>query len=171
MKLKDFQNKANETILETCKNEEYLTLGLASEVGEVAGVVKKFIRGDMDEDTLQDRLTSEVGDILWYISMIMKYVIEDDFTPEIDRLVAKEPSESLTTREIYSMIKACSVLVANIEVKHRVGMMEQIYRIMQDLVKICDLELAMDVVITKLFARKDAGTLHGDGEGVRDGQG
>ena len=45
---------------------EYLTLGLASEAGEVSGVVKKYIRQDFDLDTAQDKLTKELGDVMWY---------------------------------------------------------------------------------------------------------
>lgn len=45
---------------------EYLTLGLASEAGEVSGVVKKYIRQDYDFDTAKDKLSKELGDVIWY---------------------------------------------------------------------------------------------------------
>ncbi len=45
----------------------YLTLGLSSEAGEVAGKWKKFIRdGRLD----QDAFLSEIGDCLWYITQL-----------------------------------------------------------------------------------------------------
>ena len=47
------------------KGLEYVALGLASEAGEFAGKVKKYIRdGTYDEDAL----ISELGDVLWYLS-------------------------------------------------------------------------------------------------------
>lgn len=45
---------------------EYLTLGLASEAGEVSGVVKKYIRKDNDLDTAKEKLVKELGDVMWY---------------------------------------------------------------------------------------------------------
>ena len=47
----------------------YCRLGLLSEVGEVAGVLKKQIRGDgLSTEEFQARLSSEMGDVLWYIA-------------------------------------------------------------------------------------------------------
>ena len=42
----------------------YLTLGLVSESGEVAGKLKKIIRGD---PVPPEAFLSEVGDVLWYL--------------------------------------------------------------------------------------------------------
>jgi NTP pyrophosphatase (non-canonical NTP hydrolase) len=52
----------------------YVLLGLLSEAGEVAGKVKKVVRGDknmalQDEEFLVE-LVHELGDCLWYIAMI-----------------------------------------------------------------------------------------------------
>ena len=50
----------------------YPTLGLAGESGEVAEKVKKTIRdhnGDFDKERC-DAIASELGDCLWYISVI-----------------------------------------------------------------------------------------------------
>jgi len=43
----------------------YLTLGLSSEAGEVAGKIKKIIRGDKVEP---EALVSELSDVLWYLT-------------------------------------------------------------------------------------------------------
>ena len=45
----------------------YLTLGLASEAGEVAGKLKKIIRGDKVEP---QAFLSELSDVLWYMVRI-----------------------------------------------------------------------------------------------------
>lgn len=46
---------------------EYLTLGLTSEAGEVAGKVKKYIR---DGDFNRDDAIAELGDVLWYVARL-----------------------------------------------------------------------------------------------------
>ncbi len=45
---------------------EYLGLGMNDEAGEVAGAIKKYLRGDYGEDELRKRVKSEAGDVLWY---------------------------------------------------------------------------------------------------------
>ena len=45
----------------------YLTLGLASEAGEVAGKVKKIIRGDKVDPF---DVVSEMSDVLWYLTRL-----------------------------------------------------------------------------------------------------
>lgn len=49
--------------------EQYLILGLISEVGELAGKIKKGIRdnkGLVNEDAIE----SELGDVLWYLARL-----------------------------------------------------------------------------------------------------
>lgn len=56
---------------------DYTTLGLISEIGEVASVVKKMYRdneGLLDEKT-RDRLIAELGDCYWYVAACCK--VED----------------------------------------------------------------------------------------------
>ncbi|WP_422048080.1 nucleoside triphosphate pyrophosphohydrolase family protein [Shimia sp.] len=49
---------------------EYLTLGLASEAGEVAGKVKKHLRGDYGRAEMQEKVKCELGGVLWYLAML-----------------------------------------------------------------------------------------------------
>lgn len=49
---------------------DYLTLGLNSESGEIAGKVKKIIR---DETDLSLEIISEIGDCLWYIAQLASF--------------------------------------------------------------------------------------------------
>lgn len=47
----------------------YLALGLASEAGEAAGKIKKWIRGDYDAShEFLRSVDAELGDVIWYIS-------------------------------------------------------------------------------------------------------
>jgi NTP pyrophosphatase (non-canonical NTP hydrolase) len=48
----------------------YPTLGLASEAGEVAGKVKKYMRDGRSFTFLRDQLRDELGDVLWYIATL-----------------------------------------------------------------------------------------------------
>lgn len=51
---------------------EYLSLGLASEAGEAAGVVKKIIRdhGNVPTQQALADLATELGDVLWYVAQL-----------------------------------------------------------------------------------------------------
>ena len=62
----EYQRKAGETAIYPKKDAlPYLSLGLVSEAGEVAGKVKKLIRDGTKSD-----VASEVGDVLWYCAML-----------------------------------------------------------------------------------------------------
>ena len=52
---------------------EYLSLGIASEAGEIAGKMKKWIRdGDtkMTREEWVQAMSSEIGDVLWYAARL-----------------------------------------------------------------------------------------------------
>lgn len=68
MNLNDYRFWTRETaIYPRDKAVEYLSLGLVSEAGEVAGKVKKLIRdGTIDKESLK----AEVGDVFWYLARI-----------------------------------------------------------------------------------------------------
>lgn len=57
----------------------YLALGLNGEAGEVAELVKKAIRnGDRGiSEELRNKLTAELGDVLWYLAMIASEIEMD----------------------------------------------------------------------------------------------
>lgn len=51
--------------------KERAELGIIGELGEVAEVLKKFLRGDFDEVERDKRLLKELGDLLYYIAIDM----------------------------------------------------------------------------------------------------
>lgn len=63
----EYQRTTRETaVYPDDRDIEYLALGLNDEAGEVAGAVKKYLRGDYGEDELRERVNSEAGDVIWY---------------------------------------------------------------------------------------------------------
>jgi NTP pyrophosphatase (non-canonical NTP hydrolase) len=49
----------------------YAALGLASEAGEVAGKIKKYVRGDYPTiEPIRDKIIDELGDVLWYVTAL-----------------------------------------------------------------------------------------------------
>lgn len=72
MDLDEYQNKAMEYRLATA-NEAYALFNLAAEVGELLGLVAKFIRDGNsvgDEKVLSDKLKKELGDIMWMLAAV-----------------------------------------------------------------------------------------------------
>ena len=74
---------------------EYLSLGIASEAGEVAGKMKKWIRdGDakMTRGEWVQAMSSEIGDVLWYaarladeLDLSLSQIAEDNMDKLLDR--------------------------------------------------------------------------------------
>jgi NTP pyrophosphatase (non-canonical NTP hydrolase) len=59
----------------------YALIGLIGEVGEFSGKVKKIMRGDTPDQTLDNiseatrhELIKELGDVLWYLSEISRWL-------------------------------------------------------------------------------------------------
>lgn len=78
MNFQEYQEKSRETAIypNLGDNLPYLALGIAGESGEVADKVKKFIR-DAKFTSIKDlsveqkkELTTEIGDVLWYIAQL-----------------------------------------------------------------------------------------------------
>jgi NTP pyrophosphatase (non-canonical NTP hydrolase) len=48
----------------------YCIHGLTNEAGEVAGVWKKYLRGDYGIVDATSKVKKEIGDVLWYVSQL-----------------------------------------------------------------------------------------------------
>lgn len=78
---------------------DYLTMGLVSECGEVAGVVKKWIRGDYTTDEMDSKLKHELGDCLWYITRLADergLSLIDIFQLNVDKLQSRKERDQLS---------------------------------------------------------------------------
>lgn len=76
MTFEQYDAETGKTMMPTSNNIEYLTLGLVSEAGEVAGKVKKIIRDKggviIDADKLE--LLKEISDCCWYVSRLSAFL-------------------------------------------------------------------------------------------------
>jgi NTP pyrophosphatase (non-canonical NTP hydrolase) len=71
LEFNDYQSLANRTLY---GNEQVLTnlsLGLASETGQVVDLVKKYTFHG--ESLNKDQLTKQMGDVLWYLSQVAEW--------------------------------------------------------------------------------------------------
>lgn len=79
MFMNDYQTAARRTAMGN--SLDHFVMGLAEEAGEVAGVMKRYHRGDEKyvhkdgpfhtlSDDAKHKLMDEIGDVLWYIAMI-----------------------------------------------------------------------------------------------------
>ena len=75
MNFDEYQQKSLETVVfDEDVALPYLALGLVSESGEVAGKVKKVLRGDYPLDSISEDLKKEIGDVLWYIAVLSDFL-------------------------------------------------------------------------------------------------
>jgi len=70
----EYQDKTAEFMLPTSKNPQYLFTGLAGEVGEVCSLYAKLVRdGTQHFEVYGDKLSKELGDVLFFCSEIASY--------------------------------------------------------------------------------------------------
>jgi len=88
MNFKEYQDKAKQfatypSALERDRvSHRYLFLGLIGEVGEATNLIKKVIRGD--GPLSEEKLMSELGDVLWYLSLL-HYKLESEV--DVDKIL------------------------------------------------------------------------------------
>lgn len=170
----EFIEECDKTILDECKDAHYLTLGLKSELGEIAGKMKKFIRNDMSESDFIDAIKLEIGDCLWYGAMIYKYMVLPNLVHDL--LGDTAISTFITVADIVEFPSTQHHLID--EIYHRicsdnasVVTVGKLFFVISHLTLLANsfgfsLHDCTRVVIEKLAARKKIGTIHGDGDGV-----
>jgi NTP pyrophosphatase (non-canonical NTP hydrolase) len=72
MNFEEYQKRARSTAVYPAQSQiVYPALGLAGEAGEVAELVKKWLRDERSHNVSAervDKLAAELGDVLWYIA-------------------------------------------------------------------------------------------------------
>lgn len=108
MELKEYQERAMTTCMESCNNFSYMMLNLVGEVGELASKVAKGIRKDELEfmgneifhpytthidDEIEEAMQLEAGDILWQLSgicSVMGWDLEAIAKMNLDKLASRQ---------------------------------------------------------------------------------
>jgi NTP pyrophosphatase (non-canonical NTP hydrolase) len=104
MYMNDYQTAARRTAMGN--SLDHFVMGLTEEAGEVAGVMKRFHRGDdkylgLDADIsnlAKDKLKAEIGDVLWYIAMIadeLEITLEEVAKYNIDKLADRAARKTI----------------------------------------------------------------------------
>ena len=166
MLLDDYQLKACRTAtFPEDRAVEYLSLGLVSELGEVAGVMKKHIRGDFNDDEMCLKISKELGDCFWYSAVLARRLgvsfstvcgVSDTIGLTID--VKRKPRIALD----YAVKFASGLYQSD----YKIGVLSLIMPYLVELVRIYNLSIheTLTANLEKLAARKANGTIKGSGD-------
>ena len=102
MDFNDYQKKAWETAIYPNKGNNiiYPTLGIGGETGEVLEKIKKILRDEKSEISVEkkEELIKEIGDILWYIAALsteLKLNLNDIAEKNITKLSSRKERNQL----------------------------------------------------------------------------
>lgn len=94
MDLKTFQEFTQTTALYPKQfADSYLSSGLGAEVGEVLDLYAKYFRGDYTKYPMTQKLSKELGDIMWFISQICNeegLSLEEILDENVDKLTSRK---------------------------------------------------------------------------------
>ena len=99
--LNEYQTQTSQTAIYPSERAmEYLTLGLTSEAGEVAGKVKKVIRdySGVIDDNARHAIAQELGDVLWYVAQIASLLnveLADIASMNIKKLLDRQKNDTI----------------------------------------------------------------------------
>jgi NTP pyrophosphatase (non-canonical NTP hydrolase) len=137
------------------REQEYLRLGLLSEVGEVAGVLKRRVR---DGEISPEKLLAEIGDLLWYLARLHRNAETWSEAAELDAKSNGDyrGSEAQSVEDIDTLVQIAALTD---------GPVQTVARFLRLLRRH---DLALDEVITsniaKLEGRKQRNTIQGAGD-------
>lgn len=83
--------------MKTDVEKAYLCLGLASEAGEIASLMKKEMRDG--KDFANSKWLAEIGDVIWYTTRLLDvygYTLEDAMLHNVDKLSGRKERNQLT---------------------------------------------------------------------------
>jgi NTP pyrophosphatase (non-canonical NTP hydrolase) len=162
MTFDEYQQKAAEfAVYPKDREREYLSLGLISEVGELAGKLKKEIRDGVD---LTEAILDEASDVMWYAAMTCT-----SFNVRLERWWATWPTEGMDMPVRW--MASFASLSTGFRIPDREGdlnkwAMGNLLMILENFVadRGTTLEAVCEANIAKLTDRKNRGKLQGSGD-------
>lgn len=97
MNLREYQELASKLALPTALNDQYLSLGLVGEAGEVASLFAKAVR-DSQGQVSRDNLKKELGDVLWFVAVLAHHYnmdMQDVAIANINKLRSRQQRGTL----------------------------------------------------------------------------
>jgi len=177
MQASEYQRAARTTaIYPAAAGVYYPALGLSGELGELCNKAKKIIRGDVTFDARLEDFRKELGDVLWYIA-----ATASDRGFALADLVADAECGQQLTGDLYSTLldlekssgdlagMADEIKTHGISVYRRQYTQSRLEQVLRGCGRLCFIfNVNMNDVckanIQKLFYRKEAGTIKGDGD-------
>lgn len=105
MELNTYQDAAKQFAIYPKQNaHNYVIFGLLSEAGELAGKMKKVMRGDLntinafDDPQFRVALVYELGDCLWYLAMICEEFgmdLDDIAVANLEKLLKRKNNNTI----------------------------------------------------------------------------
>lgn len=97
MNFNEYQEKARSTAIYPAQMQViYPSLGVCGEAGEIAELVKKWIRDESGHNMTaehRDNLTKEIGDVLWYLANLCSDLginLSDVAIVNLDKLASRQ---------------------------------------------------------------------------------
>lgn len=177
MKFTDYIEQAKTTAIYPKKQaKDYLILGLISELGEVAGVLKKYIRDKFSYEELEQKLVKELGDCYWYIGMLCVDVFKVEDEEDINDLL--DTYSHLTYYDVNDGLITLSKCFRLTSQLHYVTNQKHLYlteysllstlcsylNSFSDLSSNLNITYVLEQNLLKLQGRKNNNTLTGDGD-------
>lgn len=97
MNLREYQEMAARLALPSALNDQYLSLGLVGEAGEVASLFAKAVR-DSGKLVDRDNLKKELGDVLWFVAVLAQHYnmdMQDVAVANINKLRSRQARGTL----------------------------------------------------------------------------
>jgi len=117
--LKEYQKKAHETCLPQCFNEDYLSTGLISELGEIAGKLKREIRDGVKFE--KEDFSKEIGDVLWYLVELAALRKHLDFNIDFHKHIEIDIDIKYLFTSFFLLNRDCSIYIETVKDPDGVG--------------------------------------------------
>ena len=156
-------------------NVLYPTLGLMSELGEVAGKLKKMLRDDGGVLTIdrQEALSGEIGDVLWYVAVLCSELGFEMKKITCDASKCTAPKELNVYQMVLETQISMGIISMNIIDNTKKESLTSVYSALKfiffhidDICTMLDLQIEQTAKdnLDKLVRRKKRGTLKGEGD-------